>query len=111
MSDDKLANDRTFLAWLRTGIALFGLGVVVAKLALIVQPTSKAASNQGFYAAVGIVFVLCGAALVVTGYLQHKAVLDGLAIDESERPSWPFRITAAMVLGACLISVLLAVST
>ncbi len=31
---DELANDRTFLAWLRTGIALFGLGFVVAKVLL-----------------------------------------------------------------------------
>ena len=29
---DELANDRTFLAWLRTGIALFGLGFVVSNL-------------------------------------------------------------------------------
>jgi inner membrane protein YidH len=55
MSDDELANDRTFLAWLRTGIATMGLGFVVAKVALILQPTNKTASNQGLYAAVGIV--------------------------------------------------------
>ena len=58
MTDDELANDRTFLAWLRTSIALFGLGFVVAKVALIVQPTNKTASNQGLYAAVGILIVL-----------------------------------------------------
>ena len=47
MTDSELANDRTFLARLRTGIALMGLGFVVAKVALIVQPTDKAASNHG----------------------------------------------------------------
>jgi putative membrane protein len=112
MSDNELANDRTFLAWLRTGIALVGLGFVVAKVAFIVQPTDKAASNQGLYAAVGILIVLCGGALVVLGYRQHKAVLDSLRTDEAEpRPRWPLRITAAAVGGSLLVSGLLAVST
>ena len=52
MSDNELANDRTFLAWLRTSLALIGLGFVsVAKVALIVQPTSATARHQGLYAA------------------------------------------------------------
>jgi uncharacterized membrane protein YidH (DUF202 family) len=32
MSDDELANARTFLEWLRTGIAAMGLGFVVANI-------------------------------------------------------------------------------
>ena len=47
MSDTELANDRTFLAWLRTSIATMGLGFVVAKVALIVQPTNKASRIKG----------------------------------------------------------------
>ena len=35
---DELANDRSFLAWLRTGKSLFRLGFVVDKVALLVQP-------------------------------------------------------------------------
>ena len=38
---DELANDRTYLAWLWTGIAHLALGFVVAKVALIVQPDTK----------------------------------------------------------------------
>lgn len=112
MSDDELANDRTFLAWLRTGIATMGLGFVVAKVALIVQPTNKTASNQGLYAAVGILIVLCGGALVVIGYRQHKTVLDLLRTDEEKRrPRWSLRITATAVALSLLLSVLIGVST
>jgi len=50
---DELANDRTYLAWLRTGIALFGLGFVVAKVALIVQPDTKVLSDRGLYSGFG----------------------------------------------------------
>jgi len=112
MSDNELANDRTYLAWLRTGIATMGLGFVVAKVALIVQPNNKTASNQGLYAAVGILIVLCGGALVVTGYLQHKTVLALLKSDEEKgQPRWPLRITATAVAVSLLLSVLIAVST
>ena len=112
MNDNELANDRTYLAWLRTGIATMGLGFVVAKVALIVQPNNKTASNQGLYAVVGILIVLCGGALVVVGYLQHKTVLDLLTTDEEKpRPRWPLTITAAALAVSLVLSVLIAVST
>ena len=112
MTDSELANDRTFLAWLRTGIALMGLGFVVAKVALIVQPTDKAASNQGLYAVVGILIVVSGGALVVVGYLQHKTVLNLLRTDEVKpRPRWPLSITTTAVAGSWLLSLLIALST
>ena len=34
---DHMANTRTLLAWLRTGIALIGLGFVVARFGLFLQ--------------------------------------------------------------------------
>ena len=112
MSDDELANDRTFLAWLRTSLAAMGLGFVVAKVALIVQPTHKAAAHQGLYGAVGALIVLCGGALVVVGYLQHKAVLDFLTTDEKrETPRWPLMITATAVAVSLVLCVLIGVSS
>jgi putative membrane protein len=112
MSDDELANDRTFLAWLRTSLALIGLGFVVAKVALIAQPTNKAAEDQGLYAAAGILIVLCGAAVVVIGYVQHKSVLDLLRTDEARpRPRWPLTITVTAVALSFLLAVLIGVST
>lgn len=42
---EHLANERTLLAWVRTGIALMGFGVVIAKLRfLIVTATTGAQS-------------------------------------------------------------------
>ena len=74
--DSELANDRTFLAWLRTGISLFGLGFVVAKIALIVQPDTTRLENKDLYSTVGVLIVLSGVALVVVGYLQHAHTRD-----------------------------------
>ena len=112
MTDSELANDRTFLAWLRTGIALMGLGFVVAKVALILQTTDKAASSQWLYAVVGILIVLCGGALVVVGYVQHRTVLSLLSTDEMKpRPRWPLSITTTAVVGSWLLSLLIILST
>lgn len=109
---DELANDRTFLAWLRTGIALFGLGFVVSKVALIVQPDTQGVSDKVLYSGVGVVIVLCGAALIAVGYVQHVGVNRVLKRDEVRpRPRWPITITAVAVVGSLLLSCLIVVST
>lgn len=109
---DELANDRTYLAWLRTGIALFGLGFVVAKVALFVQPNSTGVSEKGFYSGVGVLIVLSGALLITVGYLQHVGVSRLLEHgDKQRRPRWPLTITAVAIVGSLLLSVLLVVST
>jgi len=110
--DSQLANDRTFLAWLRTGIALFGLGFVVAKVALIVQPDSTRLENKDLYSSVGVLIVVSGAALVVVGYLQHAHVFRLLAGDaDAPRPRWPLAITVTAFVGAVVLSFLIAVSS
>jgi putative membrane protein len=109
---DELANDRTYLAWLRTGIALFGLGFVVAKVALIVQPDPKVLSDRGLYSGVGVLIVLSGAVLIVIGYLQHVAVAKVLKRDEEvPRPRWPLTITVVAGAGSLLLSGLIVVTT
>jgi putative membrane protein len=37
---DYLANERTFLAWVRTSIALMGFGFVIVKFALFIRQIS-----------------------------------------------------------------------
>jgi uncharacterized membrane protein YidH (DUF202 family) len=109
--DTQLANDRTYLAWLRTGIALFGLGFVVAKFALLATDDA-ALSNKDLYSAAGVVIVVTGAALVVVGYLQHQRVAQTLSIDDAmSQARWPRTITFVAVAGALLLSLLIVVST
>jgi putative membrane protein len=109
--NDKLANDRTFLAWLRTGIALFGLGFVVAKTALIVRPDATRLAGRDIYSGVGVLIVLSGAGLIVVGYRQHASVLKALeAGDERPAPRWPLAITQIATVGALAISVLIILS-
>src|SRR6185437_5529329 len=69
---DHLANERTLLAWSRTGIAIMGLGFVVARFGLLVRELVGRPSHPlppGTTNAFGVALVLCGAALLLLALL------------------------------------------
>ena len=111
--NDELANDRTYLAWLRTAIALFGLGFVVSKIAYLINADPKGLSDRDFYTIVGVLIVLSGAVIVGMGFWQHRAVSKSIArgSDAPALPIWPLFITAMSVCGAVILSVLIVVSS
>ena len=111
--NDDLANDRTYLAWLRTGIALFGLGFVVAKIAYLINTDPEGLSDRDLYTIVGVLIVLSGAVIVALGYWQHRTVTKSIAsAGEETRPlHWPLYITMMCVVGAVILSVLIVVSS
>jgi uncharacterized membrane protein YidH (DUF202 family) len=57
-----LASERTLLAWVRTGVAVIGLGFVVAKFALLFGVSNVGAGIPETVRAmaIGVVFVLLG---------------------------------------------------
>jgi putative membrane protein len=111
--NDELANDRTYLAWLRTAIALYGLGFVVSKSAFFIDPNEKGFDDQALYTAVGVLIVLMGAATLVVGFRQHRAFFRAIVANgyDARRALWPGVITTFSVVGALLLSVLIVVST
>ena len=109
---DELANDRTYLAWLRTGIALFAFGFVVAKVAYLIHSDPKGLSERDLYTIFGVVIVLCGAAVIVVGYWQHRAVVRSHPSEGDAPPArWPITITLVAVAGSLLLSALIVAST
>lgn len=63
---DHLANERTYLAWLRTGIALLGLGFVIAKLG-VEFPTREVSPYAILHSGtIALIFALAG--LMVVGF-------------------------------------------
>jgi putative membrane protein len=61
---DHLANERTFLAWMRTGVATMGLGVVIAKLKYILGPAYPQSSGAFHAAQIGLLFSFIGIATI-----------------------------------------------
>ena len=92
-SQQHLANERTFLSWLRTSIALIGLGFIVARFGLflrefglVVKNTSNsndaaAVSLFGHYQSslIGISIVILGIALILLAlrnYLTNRSQIE-----------------------------------
>lgn len=69
---DHLANERTFLAWMRTALGLIGLGFVVARLGLflhemVLPRPEPVESRGGEFIAAGLVLLGCGVLLSLWG--------------------------------------------
>lgn len=75
-----LANERTFLAWVRTSIALISLGFVVAKFSvwmreLVVRIAPNAPTpNVGWSLPIGVTLMIIGGALSVFATWHYHAV-------------------------------------
>jgi putative membrane protein len=76
------AAERTFLAWIRTGLALMGFGFVVARFGLFLKELGAASADvpvksSGFSLGTGTALVLVGVIVNAVAALQHvKTVRD-----------------------------------
>lgn len=74
---EHLANERTFLAWIRTSLALMGFGFVIIKfsfflqeLALWVEPQNK--NSVEFSNHLGIIMVVAGIVLSLLAWIRFR---------------------------------------
>ncbi|GAA1681112.1 YidH family protein [Microbacterium lacus] len=92
-----LANERTFLAWVRTSLALLAAGVALEALQVPVSP--------GFRLAASVVFVVLGVLAAVqawVGWLRtERALRENRALPA---PSSGFVIIIGVVLGVVLLT-------
>jgi len=81
---DHLANERTLLAWIRTGVTMIGLGFVVARFSYLLRTLAAEAHNaappqSGGGTALGIGLVLVGAATILLAlrrFVKTRAQID-----------------------------------
>lgn len=107
---DHLANERTLLAWVRTAVAIIGLGFVVAKFALYLRilaanngPVPPASSRS---TALGVALVGFGAGIVLLALVRYL-VNWRLIQQGTYRPSpWIAVVVAALVAGGAIIMML-----
>ena len=75
-----MANERTFLAWIRTSISIMAFGFVVERFALFVKQVSyylgKVATPPpaGYSSVLGIILVGLGAIMGVLAFVRYKTV-------------------------------------
>lgn len=80
---DHLANERTYLAWMRTAIALMGFGVVIVRLRLLNPPITNTPGNGW---KLGLIFSLVGLATVILSTYHYFAVRRDIDEDTYEPP-------------------------
>jgi len=80
---DHLANERTFLAWIRTGVATIVFGFAVGRFSIALQEflqfEGKRTTTPGLTAWLGMISIVAGVLLIVAGlhrYRQTRVQID-----------------------------------
>lgn len=100
---DHLANERTYLAWMRSAIALMGFGVLIVRLRLLRPPYAPQPPGNGWK--LGLAFSIVGLLAVVLSTQHYFAVRDDIEDDTYEPPDrWVILSSlAVLLLGAGVI--------
>lgn len=109
---DHAANERTFLAWVRTGIAVIAFGFVIERFNLFLLTIANVALGDGLHRSQltqlsgrighydGLVLILGGVGLVVLAavrFVRTTRLLDDPQIHSASG------IRAELILSACLV--------
>ena len=100
----RLANERTYLAWWRTGLAAFAVSLGAGRLVPAV-----AGGPQALYSLVGVLFGVLGIMLIAYGRWRGQEVDDALSEGRYERADERFLtiIAALASIGGLLLIALI----
>jgi uncharacterized membrane protein YidH (DUF202 family) len=112
-----MANERTFLAWVRTSIAVMAFGFVVERFSLFIREVSSILGksgdgippSHGYSAIIGIILVTLGTLMGALSFIRYRKTEKQIDSD-SYRPSLTldFLVTASVLLiGILLIAYLI----
>ncbi|MBF0557666.1 MAG: DUF202 domain-containing protein [Nitrospirae bacterium] len=103
-----MANERTFLAWIRTSIGIMAFGFVVEKFALFVRQFSLAfgkevvAPSPGYSSIFGAVLVGFGALMGVLAFFRFKKMEKQIDTD-TYQPSFLLDVMVTLTLLAIAV--------
>jgi putative membrane protein len=109
---DHLANERTFLAWVRTSIGIMAFGFVVVKFTLFVKQlafvlrTPVPAPTHGYSSVMGVFLVAFGALTGLLSFVRYKRVESQL--NDNDYKHSPF-LTSLLALFIIIMGILLVV--
>jgi len=78
LARDHLANERTFLAWVRTGVAIVVFGFAIGRFTIAIRQLTvlqgKDVGGSGWSVWFGLIAILAGVALSVGGLIRYRMV-------------------------------------
>jgi len=95
------ANERTFLAWVRTGISLLVFGFALARVAVWLEPLGKdgaGKTSEGLIVGIGIGLVIVGAFLPAFSAIRHARIRDAILQGKPIIPSGRATVAVAGIL-------------
>ena len=73
---DHLANERTFLAWVRTSVAVVVFGFAIGRFAIALRQLTEfqghVLKTTGLSVWMGMISILAGVAMVVAGLMRYR---------------------------------------
>ena len=104
---DHLANERTFLAWIRTALGLIGIGFVLARMGVFLRQLSTVAGSSPRpefrgsheFLITGVIFLLFGTALCVGAgwlYQRSRKSIDGGRYEPARHAVTALTVAAAL---------------
>ena len=110
-TNDHLANERTFLAWIRTAIGVMGFGFVVVKFSMFVRQVSimlgreTVIQQKGHSDIIGVILVAIGALTSFLAFINYKKVKRQIEADvySGSAPLIPVLTCCIIFISALLI--------
>lgn len=109
---EHLANERTFLAWIRTSLAIIGLGFVVVKFSLFVREMEMIVDKDqvrhtpALSLPMGIALIAVGAVITVTAYFRYRRTQRRISNGEFIQASALIKLTAVLLVTACILLII-----
>lgn len=109
---DHAANERTFLAWVRTGVAVIAFGLVIERFNLFVLTLARSSLGNAYHAQLqglsrhvgsfeGLAFIVAGLAIVVLStarFVRTTRLLDDQQTHSAKDVRAELIVSAAIVL-------------
>ncbi len=94
---DHLANERTYLSWMRSAIALMGFGVLIVRLRILRPPYAPQPPGNGWK--LGLAFAVVGLLTVLLSTQHYFAVRNDIEDDTYAPPDrWVILASLALLL-------------
>lgn len=107
---DHLANERTFLAWVRTSIGIMGFGFVVVKFSLFVRQisialnaTSDLPPSSGYSQVIGLFLVAMGGVVLGAAYLRYQRTKRQIQQGDYYHSDLLIKLSTALIFAACVL--------